>query len=47
MAVYRLEPDSVCFPDPAEADGECDGLLAVGGDIKILVYSVVVPCNTH
>ena len=35
------------YQDPAEADGECDGLLAVGGDIKIFVYSVVVPCNTH
>lgn len=32
MAVYRLEPDSIWFPDPAEADGACDGLLAVGGD---------------
>ena len=34
------------YQDVAEADGACDGLLAVGGD-KIFVYSVVVPCNTH
>ena len=34
MAVYRLDLDSFWFPDPEEADGECDGLLAVGGDYQ-------------
>ena len=32
MAVYRLDDDSIWFPDPEEADGEYDGLLAVSGD---------------
>ena len=32
MVVYRLEDDSVWFPDPEEAVAEYDGLLAVGGD---------------
>ena len=34
MAVYRLDLDSFWFPDPEAADGECDGLLAVGGDYQ-------------
>ena len=33
MAVYRLESDSLWFPDPAEAERD-DGLLAVGGDFN-------------
>lgn len=32
MAVYRLEEDSVWFPDAEEAVAEYDGLVAVGGD---------------
>ena len=32
MAVYRLDDESLAFPSPEEADGEYDGLLAVGGD---------------
>ena len=34
MAVYRLDDESIWFPDPEEANGEYDGLLAVGGDYK-------------
>lgn len=32
MAVYRLDDESLAFPSPEKADGEYDGLLAVGGD---------------
>ena len=29
MSVCLLDDDSIWFPDPEEADGEYDGLLAV------------------
>ena len=34
MSVCLLDDDSIWFPDPEEADGEYDGLLAVGGDYR-------------
>ncbi len=40
--VYRLDPDSIEFPDPTEGDD--DGLFAVGGDLSperlLLAYSL-------
>ncbi len=40
--IYRLDPDSIEFPDPT--DGDPDGLFAVGGDLSterlLLAYSL-------
>lgn len=40
--IYRLDPDSIEFPDPTE--GDPDGLFAVGGDLSperlMLAYSL-------
>lgn len=42
--VYRLENDSILFPDPEEADDECGGIVAIGGDYSperlVAAYSV-------
>ncbi len=40
--IFRLDPDSIEFPDPT--DGDPDGLFAVGGDLSterlLLAYSL-------
>ncbi len=30
--IYALDPDSIAFPDPNEAEDDANGLVAIGGD---------------